>query len=99
FHGRLRDPGLTRHQISDHACGRAASWTNYLLESYASGRGAVRCVAWLGGDSTKTVCAPCFSKVMLTVRPMACVRWTEPAGTTMLCHSVRVTRAPPSKSI
>src|SRR5439155_11430098 len=40
---------LTRHKISDRARERvAAIWTNKLRESYASERGAIRCIAWLG---------------------------------------------------
>ena len=54
---------------------------------------------FIGGASTKTVCAPCFSQVTFTVRPMARVRCTAPAGTTRLCHSVSVVCPPCSNSI
>src|SRR6185437_11464962 len=52
-----------------------------------------------GQASVNTVLACCFSNVTLTVRPIARVRWTVPAGRTAYCHSVNSMVPAPARSI
>ncbi len=51
--------GLTRHKISDRARERGwlkAKCTNYDQKLNTSERGAVRCIAWLGGPALRIRC-------------------------------------------